>query len=193
MKAPKKTTTKVRTVVAQNIPKSYVPLSVFGKKAHSRLSKLVKSGKIPAVKLNIGRGVFYINRDEGSEAIREQKQIGSPKHEATFEPGDSFTIIKTLRELSSVNNHIVEHLLKQSKIEELSIEISDKRFEHFNNKLDNLCRHICIQGTLLYGVIEELGVQNKVLNKKVVKERIKHLNRLITQEDWDVGFELSET
>lgn len=189
----------INTISAQDIPNGYVPIASFEKKYRGDIRRLIYQCKIPAVKLNVGKGVLYINKSLGNKfisVIRDRKQKDSPRHDVISEFGESdiiTTIFNKLSELVEVNNKIVLGLWRSDNEDDSEGYISNENFKQINSKLDNLCRHVCIQGTLLYGVIEELGVQNKVLNKKVVKERIKHLNRLITQEDWDEGFELSET
>jgi len=208
MQAPKKTTTKVRRVKAQDMPEDHVPLSEFGEDNH-----LLKAGKINALKLAVGsRGLFYIDKNEGKEALKDKKGLSSSKddqspeielleeirHEVILVRTMSGPVMDMVMKNTPIYNQNVDIILEEikdinSKLDNQNVGFVREEIKDINSKLDNLCRHVCIQGTLLYGVIEELGVQNKVLNKKVVKERIKHLNRLITQEDWDDGFELSET
>ena len=194
MQAPKKTTTKVRRVKAQDMPEDHVPLSEFGEDNHLFFSKLIKAGKINALKLAVGsRGLFYIDKNEGKEALKDKKGLSSSKDDQSPE----IELLEEIRHevilVRTMSGPVMDMVMKNTPIYNQNVDIILEEIKDINSKLDNLCRHVCIQGTLLYGVIEELGVQNKVLNKKVVKERIKHLNRLITQEDWDDGFELSET
>ena len=190
---------RINTISAQDIPNGYVPTASFEEKYRGDIRKLIYQGKIPAVRLNVGKGVLYINKSLGNKyisVIKDRKQKDSPKHDVTSESGESLTFISSitifnkLSELIEVNNSILTRLWRSDNEEDSAVYISNKNFKQIDSKLDNLCRHIAIQEALLFGIIEELGIQKKCFDKEAAKERVKQLSRLITQEDWDEGFEL---
>lgn len=69
----------------------------------------------------------------------------------------------------------------------------DDNIQHMKRlyeKIDNLNRHVCIQGALLFSLVEQLGSGREAFNKVKTKERIELLNRLLTQDEWSAGFAL---
>lgn len=185
MKTRKKKVKIVLTI--QEIPEDYVPLREFNKKNYSYLWTLTVTGKLRAVKWMQGKsGTCFVDRKQAEKLIKKKVAPtlpleSSPSNDATF------TVI--LKEIQFLNEKF-NAILKAQESERSMTTVNARLMDRVIDQVENLTRHVCIHGTLLFGIVEALGGEKEVFDKSTVKEKILKLNRLLTQEEWGAGFDL---
>jgi hypothetical protein len=181
---------------ARDVPNGYVQLSAFKGRDYSHVRKLMDKGTIKGVRLRRGRtGFLFVDPVAAKQALESEKSVEMESQR----PIDESKLYMVLHYHERLLGAIMKKLDAIWNTEESEFKLlggdldqNKKLFGAFVQSIGNLNRHVCIQGTLLCSIVEELGLGKEVFSKEMVRERIVKMNRLLTIEEWDEGFETDD-
>jgi len=180
----------------QDVPRGYVLLSEFGSQNYPWLARFVYNGKLKSVKLLFdskgNRGAIYVDKKQVVEAL-EANGISAPSVSSLVQKDQRvddrlYMIIDLMKRLEDKIDNVVSESGNSWSLEKEYFDSYEKTLGRFVETVVNVERHIVILGSLVFGLIEQLGAGKECFDRSKVRERLLLLNRLITREEWEAGF-----
>lgn len=187
----------------REIPNGYVPLSVFRKKEQSYLIRQLKAGRLRHVRwyLNSGRnyGYRYVDKEHADELLAKAGYTDEPNRngdKATNKMATVDSISCALdriekfqsQTLALTNEELRDQIAMHKEITE-GLNHKKKWILFSRQRLINLERHIVTLTGITFGLIEQLGATVDCCDKSKLRERLLLMDRLITLEEWEHGFD----